>query len=481
MKRTIGLLLALAMIVSLAGGCAGSESSPGAAATSAGENSSGSADTSSASGGTVSKDFTDLNAQVAKLSGKDAYDFFEGLAGRGLTQQEILAFFVQLPLSKANSQIYDLYTKEGLDHYDEPFLTYDRYKTVDGFSLDPANLKGNKIVGPISRQNLNLPFSTYVPYTKDTVGDPNRTYTIGVVLGTSQIPWSINLCDAGVWQLKQIKNVKINYQEASTADEQTSVMDAFIAQKVDAIIFNPTYMAASIASADKAGAAGIPVFTVDTVCESDAITGRLAGNHDVAGVMCALALLNKLNSEGSFSANMVLVRQYLGMSTDCLRIGHLLKVLTYFPDIKILGSYHDQFSRTEALQAMDAAFQSFPAPDIDIIVGGSGDEDAAIYQSTIANKRMYSRKDGKQLIITCINDAKDILRYLKDDGVLCVAPSSPLNADVISRVCLKYLDGEKGLKDVLIPAEPLVTKDGKPLFGIKTCTVDQWYDYGYGE
>ena len=67
-----------------------------------------------------------LVAEASGLSDLEALAFFEGLADKGLSDAQIIQFFIDLPLSDANKQIHDMYLEEGLDTYAQayPCLLY---------------------------------------------------------------------------------------------------------------------------------------------------------------------------------------------------------------------------------------------------------------------------------------------------------------------------------------------------------------------
>ena len=68
----------------------------------------------------------DLVAEASGLSGMEAYEYFESLADKGLSNDEIIQFFIDLPISEANAEIYQLYQDEGFEMYGEayPCLLY---------------------------------------------------------------------------------------------------------------------------------------------------------------------------------------------------------------------------------------------------------------------------------------------------------------------------------------------------------------------
>lgn len=489
-NRLLALILVGTMAISLA--ACGSGSSGGGTDSAAADNGgSDASDTSDASDAgdenTGNKtveydvDFDSLNAEVEGLQDDDAYTFFEGLADRGMTSQEILAFFAQMPISPANEQINQIYEEEALGIYNDVYMTCDKYDTYDGYVFDIDSMEAKTITGPITGWTVNLPMTDYISYDKTVVGDENETYNIGVIVGTSLSSWSANLCDAAVWQFDQIENLEYNYQEMGLegATAYTAVIDAYLASDVDAIITNPTYPAATVDACEAAYEAGIPFFTVDSLCDSENVTCALQGAHDVEGIELALALIKQLHEEGSYAINMAMIRQYLGASSDCLRTGFFLKTLSYFSEINVLQSYHDTYSRTDALANCDAAFQTYD--NIDVIYCGAGDETTVAYASAKSNNRL-TREDGSELIIVGCDDSKENLRTMNDEGgYLALSVYTPFMADAGARLVLKHLDGEAVPSSVLIPNVPMITQDGASLFGIETITADKWVDIAFGE
>lgn len=486
-KRLLALLLVGVMVISLAacgGESSGSSSSAEASAGSQSDAAGADSGDEDVNGGNTIEydvDFASLNAELEGLQDEEAYAFFESLADRDMTSQEILAFFAQMPMSSANEQINQIFEEEALGIYNDVYMTCDKYDTYDGYVFDIDSMEPKTITGPITGWTVNLPMTDYIPYDKTTVGDESKTYNIGVIVGTSLSSWSANLCDACVWQFDQIENLEYNYQEMGLegATAYTAVIDAYLASGVDAIITNPTYPAATVDACEAAYEAGIPFFTVDSLCDSENVTCALQGAHDVEGIELALALIKQLHDEGSFAVNMVMVRQYLGASSDCLRTGYFLKTLSYFSEINILQSYHDTYSRTDALANCDAAFQTYD--NIDVIYCGAGDETTVAYESAKSNNRL-KRSDGSDLIIVGCDDSKENLRTMEaEGGYLALSVYTPFMSDAAARLVLKHLDGEEIPANVLIPNVPMVTQDGESIFGIETMTADKWVDIAFGE
>ena len=416
-----------------------------------------------------------LYQEVAGLQGEDALKFFEGLKDKGLSDAEILQFFIDLPLSQANEQIAKLYKDEGFEMYSK---SYPKGETYNDFQWSKGS--GTKITGPYSKNDLKLPFTDYVALPEGPVGDANKKYKLGVVFHGFSHPWLINWADAAKWEADKHANVELNVQDAEFDNNKwASIMDSFIAQKVDGILVWPMVEAPTGPPVDRALEAGIPVVSVDRTSGSQAITSRITGNFPANGAQAGMYAIWKLAQEGDLNAKAVMLRKPLGSTADAVRTGHFLKVLSYFPGIEILKSYHDTDNREEAFTNAQSALQAYP--DIDIFFGTGDHEALAALEATKMANRINSRKDGKKIMFLSIDDSKEAVTQVKDGLFEVNTPYTPLIADIGMRVLLNIVTKSAEMpQDVITPNIPMVTQKGDVIFGMQTQTPDQWYEYTFG-
>jgi len=127
-----------------------------------------------------------------------------------------------------------------------------------------------------------------------------------------------------------------------------------------------------------------------------------------------------------------MLRKPLGSTADAVRTGHFLKVLSYFPGIEILKSYHDTDNREEAFTNAQSALQAYP--EIDIFFGTGDHEALAALEATKMANRMDSRKDGKKIMFLSIDDSKEAITQVKDGLFEVNTPYTPLISDIGMRV-----------------------------------------------
>jgi ribose transport system substrate-binding protein len=255
-------------------------------------------------------------------------------------------------------------------------------------------------------------------------------------------------------------------------------IDQFIAEGVDGMLVWPMEVAPTGPPVQRAIDAGIPVVTSDRLSGSEAATSRVFGGFPSNGAQLGMYLIWKLAQEGSLNAKMVMLRKPLGSSADGVRTGHLLKVLSYFPGIEILASYHDVDSKEEAFRNAESALQTYQ--EIDIFFGTGDHEALAAIEAIEMAGRLNSRKGGKKIIVVSPDDSKETMIHIRRGVMDTDVPYTPLQSDIAMRVLLKILAGEDVGHDVTVPNILMVTKDGDEIFGLKTQVPDDWYEYTFG-
>lgn len=424
----------------------------------------------------VSNEMRALYEELAPLYGQDAIDFFNSLKGRGLSDGQIMQFFIDIPISTANKEIYDMYIEEGFEIYAE---TYPKGEPYKGFALDPT-VHGVDITGHFSGWPLKLPYVDYMPLPAGPVGDPGKTYKIAFIGCGFPSAWQTNLHDSVMWQVQQFSNVTIDIHDYEYDNNKLSnIMDNVIAQRVDGILLWPANEAPSGPPVQRAEAAGIPVVTIDRIAGHPDYTNRVAGNFTANGAQNAMFLLEQLSDEGSFDCNIVLIRKPLGSTADAVRIGHFLRPLSYVPGIRVVGSYFDPSDRATAFansQAAVAAHQTIDA----VMTTGDYEGIVMLEALSLAGRLDSSRADGKRVIIMNVDDSKEAINFVRSGDIATNAPYTPLHGDIGVRVLMMRLSGTELPQDIIFPNIPIITRDGRTLFGMKTQTPDEWWPFTFG-
>lgn len=422
------------------------------------------------------QDLSKFHEEVKDLQGQEAYDYFDSLVDKGLNEAEILQFFIDLPLSDSNPGIVKQFEEEEFAKY---MSTYPKGLPFEDYSWTKGN--GTNFHGQFSDLDLKLPFSNYVGILDGFVGDEDKTYRIGVAIHGFDQPWCVGLADAAKWEADRHPNVEVIVKDAQwDNDQMADIIDSFILQKVDGILTWPMVEhETTIAPVARSIEAGIPVVSVDRMTGLEETTSRITGNFPANGAQSGMYLIWKLAEEGSISANVAMLRKPLGSTADAIRSGHFLKVLSYFPEINIVSSLHDHDNTAEAYANAQVALEENPV--IDVFFGTGDHEAIAAYGAAEEAGRLKSRDNGNKIIFLSIDDSKTAITNVKNGKFELNTPYTPLVADIGMRTLINIVTGDKQMPhDIITPNIPMVTQNGDVIFGIKSQTPDQWYEYTFG-
>jgi len=410
--------------------------------------------------------------KVGKLQDKALVNYVESL---GLKDQDAISFWKNIPISRANTQIYQIFRKEAFAIY---MKKYPRpFGQGNSFKADA----GKNVIGPISKQELRLPFTNVVPLAEGPIGDPNKHYKIAYTIHGLSHPWLLNNADSAQWEAERHSNVSLTVLDPKFDNaKQAEQIDTLIKQKIGGILIWPMQEAPTGPPVDRAAAAGIPSVSVDRIVGSRKIRAQITGNFPANGTQQALYLIHRLLKEtGKIEGTVLMIRKPLGSTADSMRTGHFLKVISYFPGIKILQSYHNSSSRADSQKQVQEALGKYP--NIDVIFCTGAEQGMGAVLAVDAADRWNSRKDNNKIIVLSNDDLFEALNAMKDDKIAVTAPYTPLLGGIGIRVLLKILAGEKIPKNITTPDLPMITKNGDTVFGIKTISIDDWLPYAYGK
>lgn len=409
--------------------------------------------------------------KVSKLQGNTLLQYVETLNLKG---QDSINFWKNIPISKANKQVNEIFRKEAFAIY------MNKYPRPFGKNTSFTAGSGENVIGPISKQKLRLPFTNVHPLPAGPIGDPNKIYNIAYTIHGLSHPWLLNNADSAQWEADRHPNVKLSILDPEfDNDKQAKQIDELTQNKVDGIIIWPMQEAPTGPPVDRAGTAGIPTVSVDRLVGSKKIRAQVTGNFPANGTQQALYLIHRLLKEtGDVKGKILMVRKPLGSTADSMRTGHFLKVISYFPGLEVLESVHNSSSRADSKEQVTEALSKYP--EIDVIFCTGAEQGMGSVLAVNEGKRWNSRKENRRILVLSNDDLAEALLAMKDDKIAVTAPYTPLLGGIGVRVMLKILAGERIPKNVTTPDLPMVTKTGETIFGIETISVDDWMPYAYG-
>ena len=348
---------------------------------------------------------------------------------------------------------------------------------VDGFIFKIG--KGENIIGPLSGQHLKLPFSDYVPLKKGAIGDPRKTYKIGYSIHGLDHPWLLNNADSAVWEANRHPNVHLTVLDPRFDDKkQIEHVNQWIEEGFDGILIWPRIEGPTAEVIHKAVNNGIKVVSIDRLTGSNLVTHRITGDLPANGAMQGIYLVHRLLEEnGKVKGNIVMIRKPLG-SSDAYRTGHFLKIISYFPGLRIIGNYHNNSNREMSREQIKEAIKRFK--DIDVIFCTGAEQSMGVIEALNETQTWYGRKGNKRIIILSNDDSREAMKAVKDGKQAMLSPFTPLLGDLGMRVLLRSISGETLPQDITTPSLPMVTKEKNYVFGLQTVSVDEWMPYAYG-
>ena len=410
-------------------------------------------------------------AKVSRLQDKAFLSYVESLNLKG---QAALDFWKRIPLSRANKPINDLFRKDAFAIY---MKKYPRASNRgEAFKVG----MGTKVIGPISGQPLKLPFTSYQPLPEGPIGDPEKTYRIGYTIHGLAHPWNLNNADAAAWEAQRHPNVELTLLDPQfDNDKQIAQIDNWLADNMDGILIWPMQEAYMGAPVDRAYKAGITTVTVDRMVGSRKVSAQVTGNFPANGAQQGVYLVHRLMQElGEVKANVLMIRKPLGSTADSMRTGHFLKVMSYFPKIQILQSYHNSSNRIDSERQVTEALAKYP--DIDVIFCTGAEQTMGAVMALDKAKRWLSRTGKRRIIVLSNDDLYEALMVMEEDKIAVTAPYTPLLGGLGLRVLLKKLTGEKLPKNIKTPDLPMITRERMNIYGIETMSVSDWLPYSYG-
>ncbi len=115
---------------------------------------------------------------------------------------------------------------------------------------------------------------------------------------------------------------------------QVSLVENYVAQKLDGIILCPMEFNALVSPAEKAHAAGIPLVIVDSPLNYDQTVAFVGTDNKKAGILAGQELAKELGDKG----NVMMMRFMQGSASTNLREDGFLEEIAKHPNIKVVSS-----------------------------------------------------------------------------------------------------------------------------------------------
>lgn len=245
-----------------------------------------------------------------------------------------------------------------------------------------------------------------------------------------------------------------SYDGNNDASEQLRQVETMIADNVDAIILNPQDADACVACVEAAMEAGIPVFGVNTMVNSDDLTSYI-GSQDVgAGEEIMQFMIDHM---GTDSFKIVVLEGPMGQSAQLQRWEGINNVLANYPDIEILAYDTANWSRSEAMTLMETWLTAY-GDEIQAVIG-ENDEMALGAREAI---------DAEGLDIPCIgiDGITDAVAAVQE-GRMIASDFQDAEGQIQGAIdaAVAYTNGEEVEKEIWIPFQMITPENAEEYVG----------------
>jgi inositol transport system substrate-binding protein len=232
-----------------------------------------------------------------------------------------------------------------------------------------------------------------------------------------------------------------------SADRQVQQVESFVAQKVDAIVLNPSEVEASSPAVDRATAAGIPIINVNS--ETRSVPTAFVGSRDEDSARIAMEYLAKrLNGKG----NIAMMHGFMGQAAQLKRDRGAREVLAKHPGMKLIADQTAEWDRAKAMSLMENWMQSYGGR-IDAVFAQN---DEMGMGAVIA---LEQTGGGKKPIVVSVDGIADALQAVKDGRLAAtVFQDARAQARAALDVGVKAIRKQPFEKETMIPFR-LVTRE----------------------
>lgn len=281
---------------------------------------------------------------------------------------------------------------------------------------------------------------------------------IAIIVSTLNNPWFVYLAETAVKKAKELGyESKVFDSQNNTAMESDHFENA-LSSGYDAILFNPTDAAGSVANARKAKEANVPVFCMDReINATDVATSQILSDSYTACVELGKLFVESLNKKGNYV-------ELLGIVSDnntWNRSKGFHSLIDNYTDLKMVAQQSADFDRNKAMEVMESILQAHP--DIDGVFCGNDAMAMGAYQALVAAGKADKVKvfgfDGAEDAITSIKEGKLTATAMQFPKV--IAETAVTFAD-------EYLKGKTDFPKKLPITVEVVTKDN----------IDKYIAYG---
>ncbi|MFQ6098783.1 MAG: substrate-binding domain-containing protein [Armatimonadota bacterium] len=295
--------------------------------------------------------------------------------------------------------------------------------------------------------------STTGPEAPPSATPAGRKWKIGFSQCTTSEPWRVLFDDLLRKEAeKHADECEVIFQDAQDrTEEQVAQMEAFINQKVDAILISPKESAGLTDVVKRATAAGIPVIVLDRDVDTDEYACFIGGDNTEIGREAGKYAVELLGGEGNARGKIYEIWGGMGSTPAQQRHAGFAEVVEKEPGITLVGKQDGDWKQDKGYDIMETALKSHK--DIDVVYAHN---DPMAYGAYLAAKDAGREKEIKFIGIDGIPD--EGCKWVKEGKLAGTFVYPPPGADGL-RVALDILNGRAPEKKRILLPTRRITKE----------------------
>ncbi len=282
-----------------------------------------------------------------------------------------------------------------------------------------------------------------------TGANADKNVRLGIMIKNTSLPFQgKSIAAFEEYGKKYGWDVSIRSGEGQIA-QQVSVVQQYVAEKVDMILMNPSDPVGILPAIAQANAAGIPVEIVNSAVSPDAKTVCYVGVDDVVyGEKQGEALVDAIGERGKVAV----VLGAIGDPPEVNRLEGLERVLARHPGIELVAKQTGNWEAASELNVVQDYLSRY----------GRGELDAIVIQQANAQAAEYAHTHGRSDVKFILGDFPSSVKKAIEDGyVEADVNQDPYTQGVEAmRVAHEYFSGNRNPcpdGQRLLPL-PIVTK-----------------------
>lgn len=274
-----------------------------------------------------------------------------------------------------------------------------------------------------------------------------KTYTLGLSISTLNNPFFVDLKEGAEAKAAQLGVRLIVLDAQNDPSRQLAGIEDLIAQRVDAILINPTDSSAIVPAVLAANRAGIPVLTVDRGADGGKVAAHIASDNVAGGRMAGELIAKLLNGRGK----VVELEGIPGTSAARDRGAGFNEVIRKYPGIEVVARQEAGFDRARGLTVMENILQA--QPRIDAVFAHNDEMALGAITAIEAAGRLTEIK------VVGFDATADAVKAVQQGRMLATIAQKPrLMGELGVETAVKLLRGEQVPAYIPVPLELVMKK-----------------------